>query len=111
MVVLFCFHGPLTHNRLLALGLVLLLGFVSGRATSHLNRFNKVCAMEMSGKVFGALEFVMYLAFLAGHADKFTLSDFLILAPLDFGHCRRYIYGSWIGWTCSSKFKIGSVYT
>ncbi|MFI5205372.1 MAG: MFS transporter [Candidatus Paceibacterales bacterium] len=65
MVVLFASMVESTHNRLLALGLSFVLGFVIGPAVIASNTVvNKVCAMEMSGKVFAALEFVMYLAFL-----------------------------------------------
>ena len=54
----------MTHNRLLGLGLAFVLGFVIGPAMVASNTvINMVCNMEMSGKVFAALEFVMYLAF------------------------------------------------
>jgi flagellar biogenesis protein FliO len=36
---------------------------------------NKVCAMEMSGKVFAALEFIMYLAFLLAMMISSFLSE------------------------------------
>jgi MFS family permease len=66
MVVLFASTVESTHNRLLALGLSFVLGFVVGPVVIASNTVvNKVCSMEMSGKVFAALEFVMHLAFLA----------------------------------------------
>jgi len=64
MVVLFASLVGATHNRLLALGLSLALGFSVGPAVIAGNTVvNQVCAMEMSGKVFAALEVVMCLAF------------------------------------------------
>jgi MFS family permease len=78
MVVLFASTVESTHNRFLALGLSFVLGFVIGPATIAANTVvNKVCAMEMSGKVFAALEFVMYLAFLVAMQMSSCLSDFL----------------------------------
>ena len=66
MVVMFAFIVESTHSRLLALGLSFVLGFVVGPVVIASNTVvNKVCAMEMSGKVFAALEFVMHLAFLS----------------------------------------------
>ena len=38
---------------------------------------NKVCNMEMSGKVFAALEFVMYLAFLVAMQMSSFLSEYI----------------------------------
>ena len=65
LVVVFASMVESTHNRFLALGLSLVLGFVVGPVMIAANTVvNKVCTMEMSGKVFAALEFVMYLAFL-----------------------------------------------
>jgi MFS family permease len=65
MVGLFASMVSSTHNRLLALGLSFVLGFVIGPVVIASNTVvNKVCTMAMSGKVFAALEFVMHLAFL-----------------------------------------------
>ena len=65
MVILFASMVASTHNRLLALGASFVLGFVIGpAAVASTTVINKVCHMEMSGKVFAALEFVMHLAFL-----------------------------------------------
>jgi len=76
MVVLFASMVESTHNRLLALGLSLVLGFVIGPAVIAANTVvNKVCDMEMSGKVFAALEFVMYLAFLLAMMASSFLSE------------------------------------
>jgi DHA3 family macrolide efflux protein-like MFS transporter len=76
MVVLFACMVESTHNRLLALGLSLVLGFVVGPVMIAANTVvNKVCAMEMSGKVFAALEFVMYLAFLTAMMISSFLSE------------------------------------
>jgi threonine/homoserine/homoserine lactone efflux protein len=36
---------------------------------------NKICAMEMSGKVFAAMEFVVYLAFLLAMMASSFLSE------------------------------------
>jgi MFS family permease len=83
MVVLFSSMVEATHNRFLALGLSFVLGFVIGPATIASNTVvNKVCAMEMSGKVFAALEFVMYLAFLVAMQISSFLSDFLHIQRL-----------------------------
>ncbi len=76
MVVLFASIVESTHSRLLALGLSLVLGFVVGPVMIASNTVvNKVCAMEMSGKVFAALEFVMYLAFLLAMMVSSLLSE------------------------------------
>ena len=76
MVVLFASMVESTHNRLLALGLSFVLGFVIGPAVIAANTVvNKVCAMEMSGKVFAALEFIMYLAFLLAMLTSSFLSE------------------------------------
>ena len=76
MVMLFAAMVESTHNRFLALGLSLVLGFVIGPAVIASNTVvNKVCAMEMSGKVFAALEFVMYLAFLLAMMVSSFLSE------------------------------------
>jgi MFS family permease len=74
MVVLFACMVQATHDRLLALGLSLVLGIVVGPVMVAPNTvINKLCAMEMSGKVFAAMEFVVYLAFLLA----MLLSSFL----------------------------------
>ena len=76
MVVLFACMVESTHNRFLALGLSFVLGFVIGPAVIAGNTVvNKICSMEMSGKVFAALEFVMYLAFLAALMVSSFLSE------------------------------------
>jgi len=76
MVILFASMVESTHNRFLALGLSFILGFVIGPATIASNTvINKVCNMEMSGKVFAALEFVMYLAFLVAMQISSILSE------------------------------------
>jgi len=76
MVVLFASMVASTHNRLLALGLSFVLGYVIGPVVIASNTVvNKVCAMEMSGKVFAALEFVMYLAFLLAMMISSFLSE------------------------------------
>ena len=76
MVVLFASMVESTHNRLLALGLSFVLGFVVGPVMVAPNTvINKVCAMEMSGKVFAAMEFVMYLAFLLAMMISSFLSE------------------------------------
>ena len=76
MVVLFASMVESTHDRFLALGLSFVLGFVVGPAMIASNTVvNKVCAMEMSGKVFAALEFVMYLAFLVAMQISSFLSE------------------------------------
>ena len=82
-MVLFASMVESTHNRFLALGLSFVLGFVIGPATIASNTVvNKVCAMEMSGKVFAALEFVMYLAFLVAMQISSFLSDSLHIQRL-----------------------------
>jgi len=76
MVIVFACMVASTHDRILALGLSLVLGFVVGPAVIAANTVvNKVCAMEMSGKVFSALEFVMYLAFLLAMMISSFLSE------------------------------------
>jgi len=76
MVVLFASTVESTHNRLLALGLSFILGFVVGPAVIASNTVvNKVCAMEMSGKVFAALEFIISLAFVVAMNMSSFLSE------------------------------------
>ncbi len=78
MVVLFASMVESTHNRLLALGLSFVLGFVVGPVVIASNTVvNKVCTMEMSGKVFAALEFVMHLAFLAAMLMSAFLTEYI----------------------------------
>jgi len=65
MVILFACVVQATHDRFLALVLSFVLGLVAGPVMVAPNTvINKSCAMEMSGKVFAAMEFVVYLAFL-----------------------------------------------
>ncbi len=76
MVAVFALFVESTHNRLLAMGLSLLLGFVVGPSVIAANTVvNEVCAGHMSGKVFSALEFVMHLAFLASMLSCSLLSE------------------------------------
>ncbi|MBF0505112.1 MAG: MFS transporter [Candidatus Omnitrophica bacterium] len=76
MVALFAAGVESTHNRFLALGLSFILGFVVGPVVIASNTVvNKVCSMEMSGKVFAALEFVMHLAFLAAMLISAVLTE------------------------------------
>ena len=83
MVVLFASMVESTHNRFLAMGLSFVLGFVIGPATIASNTLiNKVCNMEMSGKVFAALEIVMYLAFWVAMQMSSFLSDCLHIQRL-----------------------------
>ena len=78
MVILFASMVASTHNRLLALGLAFVLGFVIGPATVASNTvINKVCNMEMSGKVFAALEVVMCLAFWVAMQMSSFLSKYI----------------------------------
>ena len=76
MLILFasCVQG--THSRLLAMGLSFVLGFVIGPAVISSNTIiNQVSSMEMSGKVFAALEFVMHLSFLLAMLISSFLAD------------------------------------
>ncbi len=76
MVVLFACLVQGTHDHLLALGLSFVLGLVVGPVTVAPNTvINKLCAMEMSGKVFAAMEFVVYLAFLLAMMTSSFLSE------------------------------------
>ena len=60
----------------LALGLSFILGLVVGPVMVAPNTvINKLCAMEMSGKVFAAMEFVVYLAFLLAMMISSFLSE------------------------------------
>ncbi len=64
-VTVFAVMVQTTHHRGLAAALAFILGFVVGPVVIAANTVvNTVCALEMSGKVFAALEFVMHLAFL-----------------------------------------------
>jgi MFS family permease len=83
MVVLFTCVVAATHDRYWALGLCFILGIVLGPVMVAPNTvINKLCPMEMSGKVFAAMEFVVYLAFmlamlvssfLSEHIDRFWI--------------------------------------
>ena len=76
MTILFssCVEG--THNRFLAMGLSLVLGFVIGPIVIAANTVvHQVTSMEMSGKVFAALEFVMHLAFLSAMLISSLLAE------------------------------------
>ena len=65
MVVIFASVVQATHDRFFALGLSFILGIVVGPVmVAPITVINKLCAMEMSGKVFAAMNFVVYLAFL-----------------------------------------------
>ncbi|MDE2009303.1 MAG: MFS transporter [Candidatus Omnitrophica bacterium] len=65
LIVAFVSVVNATHDRLAGLGLSFILGLVIGPdMVAPFAVINKICAMEMSGKVFAALEFVVYLAFL-----------------------------------------------
>ena len=76
MVVLFACIVQATHDRFWALGLSFVLGLVVGPVLVAPNTvINKLCAMEMSGKVFAALEFVTYLAFLLAMMASSFLSE------------------------------------
>ena len=76
MVVIFVSLVEATHDRLVALGLSFLLGFVVGPVMVAPNTvINKICAMKMSGKVFAAMEFVVYLAFLLAMMISSFLSE------------------------------------
>jgi MFS family permease len=78
MVILFASMVASTHNRLLALGLSFVLGLAIGPAAVASNTvINKVCNMEMSGKVFAALEVVMCLAFWVAMQMSSFLSKYI----------------------------------
>ena len=65
MVVLFTGVVQATHDRFSAFGVSFILGIVVGPVmVAPITVINKLCAMEMSGKVFAAMNFVVYLAFL-----------------------------------------------
>jgi len=65
LIILFVTGVNATHSRFLALGLSFIMGLVIGPdMVAPFAVLNKICALEMSGKVFAALEFVVYLAFL-----------------------------------------------
>jgi len=58
------------------LGLSFLLGFVIGPVmVAPFTVINKLCAKEMSGKVFAALEFVIFMAFLLAMMVSSFLSE------------------------------------
>jgi len=76
MVIIFTYFVQATHDRFVALGLSFVLGFVVGPVMVAPNTvINKICAMEMSGKVFAAMEFVVYLAFLIAMMISSFLSE------------------------------------
>jgi len=76
MVVVFSFMVATTHNLWVALSLAMVLGFVLAPVTiAPYTVINKMCAREMSGKVFAALEFVVYSAFLLAMMISSFLSE------------------------------------
>lgn len=65
MEIIFVSLVQFTHDRMVALAISFVLGIVIGPVmVAPTTVINKVCAQEMSGKVFAALEFVVYLSFL-----------------------------------------------
>ncbi|MBI3602064.1 MAG: MFS transporter [Candidatus Omnitrophica bacterium] len=76
MIALFAASVTGTHNRLLAIALSFVLGFVIGPVVIASNTVvQQASSMEMSGKVFAALEFVMHLAFLVAMLFSSFLAD------------------------------------
>jgi len=75
-VILFACIVQATHSHWWALGLSFLLGLVAGPVMVAPNTvINKICAREMSGKVFAAMEFIIYLAFLIAMMISSFLSE------------------------------------
>ncbi len=78
LVILFASCVEQTHNRFLAMVLSFILGFVIGPTVIASNTvIHQVTSMEMSGKVFAALEFVMHLAFLLAMLLSSLLAEHL----------------------------------
>ncbi len=78
LVILFALLVQATHDRGVALVLSFILGFAAGPVTVAPNTvINQICAKEMSGKVFAAMEFVIYLAFLLAMMASSFLSEFI----------------------------------
>jgi len=76
MVVVFTCVVQMTHSHVWALALSFIFGVVVGPVMVAPNTvINKICAMEMSGKVFAAMEFVVYLAFLVAMMISSFLSE------------------------------------
>jgi len=76
MVILFAVVVNATHSRLWALLISFVLGIGLGPVmVAPYTVINKICAMEMSGKVFAAMEFVVYLAFLLSMMISSFLSE------------------------------------
>ena len=66
MMAVFSLIVAHTQQRALAMGIAALVGLVLGPVVIASNTVvHQICATQMSGKVFAALEFVMHLAFLA----------------------------------------------
>jgi len=65
MVIIFTVLIEATHSRMVALGLSFILGLILGPVmVAPQTVINKICPRDMSGKVFAAMEFVVYGAFL-----------------------------------------------
>jgi len=78
IVIAFASIVQVTHSHLWALGLSFILGVVIGPVmVAPYTVVNKICAMEMSGKVFAAMEFVVYLAFLIAMMISSFLSQYV----------------------------------
>ena len=78
MVVIFACTVQATRDLFVALGLSFVLGLIVGPVMVAPNTvINRLCAMEMSGKVFAAMEFVVYLAFLLAMMISSFLSEYI----------------------------------
>ena len=76
MIALFAASVTGSHSRLMAIGLSFVLGFVIGPVVIASNTVvQQASSMEMSGKVFAALEFVMHLSFLVAMLVSSFLAD------------------------------------
>ena len=91
MVSVFAAMVHTTHHRGLAAVLSFGLGFVISPVVIASNTvIHTVCAAQMSGKVFAALEFVMHLAFLSAMllssygAEHFSRTWILIIVGVMF---------------------------
>ncbi len=81
MMIIFASLVEGTHNRLLAMAISFVLGFVVGPVVIASNTvINQICSNEMSGKVFAALEFVMHLAFLLAMLASSFLAEYIARA-------------------------------
>ena len=109
MTIIFASLVEGTHNRPLAIAISFMLGFVVGPVVIASNTvINQICSMEMSGKVFAALEFVMHLAFLIAMLASSLLAEHMERAWILMGVGGIFLAVGMVGLFKTSKLVTGT---